>query len=65
MSAGGVSRQINNVPGMNPLPFCWNSLSQKCDSIEQGSGDISVSLVIHSGLLRENVFSLRGRALLS
>src|ERR1035441_1755480 len=40
----------------------WESLSQKCDSIKQGSGDMAVSLVVHSGLLRENVFLSRGRA---
>src|ERR1039458_8366897 len=42
----------------------WESLSQKCDSIEQGSGDMTVSLVVHSGLLRE-CFLSRGRALLT
>src|SRR5208337_2795954 len=41
----------------------WESLSQKCDSIEQGTGDMAVSLIVHSGLQRENDFPSRGRAL--
>jgi len=34
-------------------------LDQKCNSIEQGFGDMAISLMVHSGLHRENKFPSR------